>query len=56
MGLNQHHLDDDEVRAAMVELWTAELGVLQKEYPQDGWPYGKLLTDVGGDVFLKVMP
>lgn len=56
MGLHYYHLDDPEVRARSANLWEEERQKLQRDYPRDQWPYGKLLTEQGLEVFLEAMP
>lgn len=56
MGLYYYHLDDPDVRRRSVDLWQEELDELQRDYPRDRWPYGKLLTDAGFEAFLRAMP
>lgn len=53
MGLYYHHLDDPDVRSRSAALWEEELQELQRDYPRDEWPYGKLLTDEGFETFLR---
>ena len=55
LGFIYHHLGDSDVRAAMVELWTAEWD----EMHDAGHPrncYGKQLTDEGWGAYANAMP
>lgn len=55
MGLEFHHLDDADVRDAMVALWLDEAADLAANWPR-GACYGKQLTDVGWGAFHSAMP
>lgn len=55
MGFRYHHLDEHDVRDAMLELWSGE----RRELRQAGLErscYGKDLTDAGWEHFESAMP
>jgi len=56
VGLVYHHLDDADVRAAMVHHWRAEMASLSQSLARDAWPFGRTLSDAGWAVYLEVMP
>ncbi len=54
MGLTYHHLDEPDVRAAIVGRWDEEWAELEANWPR-GTCYGKQLTDAGWDAFPHAM-
>lgn len=55
MGFNYLHLDNADVRHAMVTSWRSEWADLSANWPRASC-YGKQLTDAGWDVLERVMP
>jgi len=54
MGFTYHHLDEPDVRAAMVARWNEEWAELSANWPR-GTCYGKQLTDAGWEAFPYAM-
>jgi hypothetical protein len=50
MGFTYHHLNEPDVRAAMVARWQEEWDELEASWPR-GACYGKQLTEAGWDAF-----
>ena len=55
MGLRYLHLDEPDVREAMVLLWSGEWSELV-DRPDRGECYGRALTPAGWDAFADTMP
>jgi hypothetical protein len=55
MGFTYHHLDEADVRAAMVELWQAEWEEMHARQHPDAC-YGKQLNDAGWAAWGQAMP
>lgn len=55
MGFEYHHLDEADVREAMVACWREEWATLELLDGSDR-PYGKQLTAIGWDAFAVAMP
>lgn len=55
MGFHYHHIEDQDVRRAMAELWSGEWQDMQSSgHPRDC--YGKQLTDEGWEGYGRAMP
>ncbi|HYJ22888.1 MAG TPA: hypothetical protein VEW07_12810 [Solirubrobacterales bacterium] len=55
MGFEYHHLDEADVRAAMLACWQEEWVALEV-VSGPARPYGKQLTAIGWDAFAVAMP